>query len=103
MAEPAEIPWWLDEGEEQCAFCLQTYAYEVEVRCADCDRPSCLHCVVTVREHTSGHHCPECSAAPAAGDLEELSKSELYERAQRADLPGRGSMSKAELVRALRS
>lgn len=34
--------------------------------------------------------------------LEDLSKSELYERAQRADVPGRSGMSKAELIRALR-
>jgi DNA end-binding protein Ku len=40
---------------------------------------------------------------PAAGEkLEALPKSELYERAKAADLPGRSSMSKAELVRALR-
>lgn len=34
--------------------------------------------------------------------LEDLSKSELYERAQRADVPGRSGMSKGELIRALR-
>ena len=36
-------------------------------------------------------------------DLEGLSKSELYERAQRADVPGRSGMSKGELIRALRA
>lgn len=36
-------------------------------------------------------------------DLEALSKSELYERAQRADVPGRSGMSKGELIRALRA
>ena len=35
-------------------------------------------------------------------DLESLSKDELYERAQKADVPGRSSMSKDELVSALR-
>jgi DNA end-binding protein Ku len=39
---------------------------------------------------------------PAGERLEELSKSELYERAKAADLPGRSSMTKPELVRALR-
>jgi DNA end-binding protein Ku len=34
--------------------------------------------------------------------LEDLSKSELYQRAQRADVPGRSGMSKSELIRALR-
>lgn len=34
--------------------------------------------------------------------LEELSKKELYERAQDVDLPGRSKMSKEELVEALR-
>jgi hypothetical protein len=61
MAEPAEIPWWLDEGEERCDFCLQTYAYEVEVRCVDCDQPSCPHCAVLIRERRTVHHCPECT------------------------------------------
>jgi hypothetical protein len=32
-----------------------------------------------------------------------MSKQELYERARELDLPGRSSMTKAELVRALRS
>jgi DNA end-binding protein Ku len=35
------------------------------------------------------------------GGLEELSRDELYERAQEADIPGRSSMSRDELVKAL--
>jgi DNA end-binding protein Ku len=35
------------------------------------------------------------------GELERLSREELYERAQAADVPGRSSMSKDELVKAL--
>ena len=35
------------------------------------------------------------------GDLKKLSKAELYERAQRADIPGRADMNKDELVAAL--
>jgi DNA end-binding protein Ku len=34
--------------------------------------------------------------------LEELTKEELYERAQAADIPGRSHMSKDELIAALR-
>jgi DNA end-binding protein Ku len=34
-------------------------------------------------------------------DLKDLSRDELYERAQREDVPGRSSMSKEELVDAL--
>jgi DNA end-binding protein Ku len=39
--------------------------------------------------------------ARSDGDLEGLSREELYERAQAADVPGRSSMSKDELVKAL--
>jgi hypothetical protein len=35
--------------------------------------------------------------------LDELTKDDLYERAQAADIPGRSGMTKDELVRALRS
>lgn len=37
----------------------------------------------------------------ANGSLSELSKSELYERAKKADVPGRADMTKEELVAAL--
>jgi len=37
----------------------------------------------------------------SAGDLEDLSREELYARAQEADVPGRSSMSRDELVKAL--
>lgn len=37
----------------------------------------------------------------AAGGLGELSRDELYERAKKADIPGRAKMSKDELVEAL--
>ena len=40
--------------------------------------------------------------ASGGGDLEELSKAELYERAQEQDIPGRSGMNKGELIRALR-
>jgi len=44
---------------------------------------------------------PESVGRPAA--LDDWSKADLYERAQEFEIDGRGSMSKRELVRALRS
>ena len=44
---------------------------------------------------------PHCDGKPAA--IDDWTKAELYERAQELDIDGRSSMSKAELVRALRS
>jgi DNA end-binding protein Ku len=41
------------------------------------------------------------SAATDGGDLADLSRDELYERAQDDEIPGRSSMSKDELVKAL--
>ena len=38
-----------------------------------------------------------------ASNLEDLTKDELYARAQKADIPGRSEMTKAELIKALRS
>jgi DNA end-binding protein Ku len=37
------------------------------------------------------------------GDLDDLSKNELYERAKDADIPGRSQMSREELLEALRA
>lgn len=37
-------PWWL-VGDEECPHCHQLYAYEIEVRCPECDGPSRPHCV----------------------------------------------------------
>jgi hypothetical protein len=36
-------------------------------------------------------------------NLEDLTKDELYTRAQKADIPGRSEMTKDELIKALRS
>jgi hypothetical protein len=60
--EPA-THWWLDEGGESCPRCLQTYAYEVEVRCVECDGPLCPHCAVRVTELVV--RCPDCPAGDA--------------------------------------
>jgi Rho termination factor-like protein len=37
-----------------------------------------------------------------ASNLEDMTKDELYERAQKADIPGRSEMTKSELIKALR-
>jgi hypothetical protein len=37
-----------------------------------------------------------------AGDYEDMSKKELYDRAKRVGIDGRSSMSKSELISALR-
>ncbi len=39
---------------------------------------------------------------PGRADLDQLTRAELYERAQELDVPGRSGMKKGELIRALR-
>jgi len=57
-AKTQAAPWWLSEGEEECAHCGQSYHLEVEFRCPECDGPGCAHCRSL---HAEGHHvCPEC-------------------------------------------
>jgi hypothetical protein len=52
------MQWWLFAGDEDCPHCGQTYLYELEFRCPECDSPGCPHCKA---QHTEGHHvCPEC-------------------------------------------
>ena len=45
----------------------------------------------------------DVAEAVTSATLDELTKQDLYERAQEADIPGRSSMSKDELVAALAS
>ncbi|MDX6510754.1 MAG: hypothetical protein QOE36_258 [Gaiellaceae bacterium] len=46
---------------------------------------------------------PSMPSMPGRGEaLEELTKDELYSRAQKADIPGRSEMTKDQLIRALR-
>lgn len=45
---------------------------------------------------------PTADAGEDGARLEELSKADLYRRAQAAGIPGRSEMSKAELIAALR-
>ena len=53
----ASLPWWLSDGDEECAACGHAYAYEVEVRCIDCDAAMCPVCVAWV---TRQSFCPGC-------------------------------------------
>ena len=51
-------PWWLEHGTEICPACSQSYAYQTEIRCFDCDGPMCPVCVqVTTTLEVS---CPTC-------------------------------------------
>jgi DNA end-binding protein Ku len=51
-----------------------------------------------------GGNRDEAAPKEAGGDdLDDLSRDELYERAQEADVPGRSSMTKTELIEALSS
>jgi hypothetical protein len=54
-------PWWLG-GEEECPHCHHLYAYQVEVRCQECDGPSCPHCVS--RHVELGIVCMLCAQSP---------------------------------------
>ena len=51
------LRWWHGRGTEVCAHCSQTYHYEMEYRCTECDRGLCAVCAVTERESI---YCPEC-------------------------------------------
>jgi hypothetical protein len=63
---PRPAPWWLEGGEETCEVCLATYAYEVEVRCHDCDQPMCPGCAVWVRAQVEVY-CPGCAPQEDGG------------------------------------
>lgn len=56
--------WWLS-GDELCLDCGQSYAYELQRRCADCDEPSCPHCVVSVQERSL---CSICACNDMGGE-----------------------------------
>ena len=55
------VSWWLG-GDEECPHCHQLYAYEIEVRCPECDGPSCPHCVTRLER---GVVCVACDVSPA--------------------------------------
>ena len=37
--------WWFEAGTEICSTCQQSYAYQTEVYCEDCDSNICPLCV----------------------------------------------------------
>ena len=53
------LPWWLEAGVEECEFCLAAVHYEVLYHCAECDRPVCPNCTVTIFESRTVL-CSEC-------------------------------------------
>lgn len=57
-------------GEETCGFCLQTYCYELEVRCVACDEPICPFCVA-VHRLLAERTCPGCVDCDELGEGEE--------------------------------
>lgn len=67
-AAAGSTPYWVEGGSEICSFCHQRYVYELEIRCADCDGPSCPHCTVVERLTTVVHRCPECVDAAEGGE-----------------------------------
>ncbi len=66
--------------------------------------PSVPDLFALLRKSVSGKSATSKRAAPSAksADLEGRSREDLYQEAKRLDIPGRSSMSKAELVRAIR-
>jgi hemerythrin superfamily protein len=52
-------------------------------------------------ESAGGRSDRKASDGGRGGDVSEMTKAELYERAKAADIPGRSQMSKEELARAL--
>lgn len=60
--KPAPVPWWFGGNDEECPHCGAGYAYEVEVRCADCDEATCALCAVRLQGRVV---CPDCLPAKA--------------------------------------
>jgi hypothetical protein len=56
-----QAPWWLERGTETCSVCGQTYAPQMESRCADCDAPLCPCCADPDGEGAC--RCEDCCAA----------------------------------------
>jgi hypothetical protein len=57
MANKTEA-WWLADGTETCPACSQSYAYQTEIRCIDCDEAICPICVQVTT--TLEFSCPDC-------------------------------------------
>ncbi|GHA92074.1 non-homologous end joining protein Ku [Modicisalibacter luteus] len=65
------------------------------------DRKSQKKATAARRQCTPGSKGKKRAGAPAQDELAEMSRNELYERAQALDIPGRSSMSKEQLIRAI--
>ena len=56
--DPSPGPaWWDEAGPDVCEFCQHAFHVEVGFYCADCDRPVCPVCVITLSSRAA---CPEC-------------------------------------------
>ena len=55
----------------------------------------------TVRDGGGAREARNAGGGASGDDLEELNREELYERAQREDIPGRSKMGKKDLIAAL--
>jgi hypothetical protein len=55
-------------GDGQCGFCLQSYLVQLELHCAECDRPVCPLCATHGGD--AGGLCPDC-AGSAGGEEED--------------------------------
>jgi DNA end-binding protein Ku len=64
--------------------------------------PQVIDLMEMLQRSLAGKESPPRSAGGADDDLESRSKAELYERAQKLDIPNRSGMSKDELVEAIR-
>ncbi len=66
--------------------------------------PSVPDLFALLRRSVSGKVAAEkrASAGGSSGDLADRSREDLYEEARKLDIPGRSSMSKAQLARAIR-
>jgi hypothetical protein len=52
-------------GDGRCGFCLQFYLLQLELHCAECDRPVCPLCA----KHGAGDAgglCPDCATSVVA-------------------------------------
>jgi DNA end-binding protein Ku len=67
----------------------------------DEDEPTPVPDLMKALEESLAQAKGDGKAPKAEGDLDDLSRDELYERAQEADIEGRANMSKRELADAL--
>jgi DNA end-binding protein Ku len=94
-----------DEHRERLTEFLQAKAEGDDVELASPERPTGeVVDLVSALEQSlerAGRSRPSPASAPA-GDYEAMTRSELYDLAQEHEVPGRSSMSKQQLIEALR-